>query len=89
MDESSSVVSQDISKLNFRKNNYDSSKEKPTSMQKNAERVFNNKPVNLPGDNREEIARMILSRADQQMNARTGDMMKRIDDVFTELLRKS
>lgn len=89
MDESSSVASQDVSKLNFRKNNYDKSNDKPTSMQRNAERVFNNKPVQLPGDNREEIARMILNRADQQMNARTGDMMKRIDDVYTELLRKT
>lgn len=103
IDESSSLASKDLTRLQFRRPDQDP--KQPSTFAKQGQRIMASNygssastqhllpsksegPVRLPGDDREEMIRKIMEGANRQFDMPTG-ALKRVDDIYTNLLKSS
>lgn len=102
IDESSSLISKDLTRLNFRRkeepikkstfeeqgNRIMASKYGTSSSTQNLNAARSEGPVRLPRDDREEMMRKIMKEAEAQFRMPTGSK-KKVDDAFANLLKSS
>lgn len=103
IDESSSLASRELTRLNFRRQEDDTKKRSTFEQQgqmimaskygssstaQNIQPARSEGPVRLPGDDRDEMIRRIMKEAENQFSMPTG-AKRRVDDIYTNLIKSS